>query len=136
MYLKIAIIFICVIMVGSLFYKYIIKQNEIKPNPNSNSNSNFSQCKMNLDKMCPTIKLSFKEKVCNVFTNETILKRLIKEPEYNNSIGISVYPNKLINLMDGLMIGLGHYMEKPTKEMENMLYEQIEPELDKILNES
>ena len=125
MYLKIAIIFISVIAIGLFFYKYVINQNS-KP---------LSQCRINLDKLYPNIKSSFKEKVCDVFTNEIILKKISNEPEYANPSGISVYPNKLVNLMDGLMMGLGHYMEKPTKEMENMLYEQIEPELDKILNE-
>ena len=124
MYLK-PIIFVSMIIIGLLLYKYI----------NSQKNEASTQCKINLDKMCPTLKSSFKEKVCKIFTNEMIIERLSKEPGYVGPNGLSIYPNKLINLMDGLMIGLGPYSEKPNKISEYMLYEQIEPELDKILNE-
>jgi len=126
MYFKIIIIFISLNIIGLLFYKYI----------NSQKNEALTQCKINLDKMCPTLKLSFKEKVCKIFTNKMIVERLSKEPGYVGPNGISIYPNKLINLTDGLMLGLGPYHENPNKISEYMLYKQIEPELDIILNDS
>jgi hypothetical protein len=93
--------------------------------------SNTYKCKKAMDKDYPNIKSSFKEKVCKILNNETIVNRLINEKPYIITEPIEIYPNKYINFLDGLAIGLGYYKEN--NKFEFMLYNDIEPLLDEIL---
>lgn len=90
-----------------------------------------SNCEIILNEKYPGVKPSFIKKACYIFNNEEIINKLRREKPYGGSIGAQIYPNKLINLIDAMAIGLGHYKENP--KFEYMLYKDIEPEFDKIL---
>ena len=118
------IIAIIIILVILSFYK-------------SNTNKNVEICMINTNEKFPNVPMHIKEKFCKIFTDDKIMDKLSKEPPIGDR-STRIYPNKLIQMIDGSMIGLGMYEEgiikqpQSKKMYENMLYE-LEKEYDKIL---
>lgn len=93
--------------------------------------SQQSACEMCLDEKYPNVRPSIKKKLCLVLNNESIVNRLQKERAWDSIY--PVYPNKLVNLIDGSVIGLHH---ANSDEKFAHLLDDIEEKLDEILSES
>lgn len=108
-------------------------------NYNTNTNTNneeLIQYEINFNKLFSHIPKSIKDKLFKISSNQKILKKLSEEKEYMGPSGLSVYPNKLAQFIDGSMIGLGQYEESVVKykKPNTIILNQLETYYDEILN--
>jgi len=77
------------------------------------------------------LKPEFRLKVMKVLSLEVQVKLL------QEKASTDLYPNKYMELIDALMIGLGHFNQNknPCYDTEKALYEQLEPYIDDILKD-